>query len=882
MRKLNTTLLILLMSLSFFLTPQIIFASTSFPQHERVPKNGTTSELRSILEEDMQPLSSLSLLLSLDKDTYIRQETIVATVQFFYEQTPIPNAQVTLEVDFPNGTSWFIWGNTTNKDGFSRFDFLLALTNPSGKYTVYSTAYKEGLGTATAARNFTILNLAPDVAITNVAPSSDVVTQGDTTTIDVDVANEGITTETFTVALFADKNTTVIGDEIIIGNQTIFSLANGTSTIVTFTWNTTDVAEGNHTMSALASSVQGEINLFNNIYTDVIVKIIPLIELRVIIDQALVSDNRTDINSSQWVSFHAKWLNGSDVIGGNIYVNETAYSTNKSGWITIHVSFDTVVKGVWTVTGVSCNGIVTFQQTVSNPWIIWDRVKVILDTFNTRIDVGTNASITWTGAYEYDSTSFYGSITLSDTTLKDIVGKYCFTVQSIQDAKYDLAAFTSNSIYVIFDRVSITLSIDDSHIDLGSEAALVWTGVYEYNLTIFGGTVTLNDTDTIKTTVGRYGFVTESITDPLYGITTFTSNEVHCIWDQVDIILTVNDNRIDLGSTANITWTSIYEYDDITFNGMIGLNGTLTKNVVGKYGYKVKSISDPIYGLTVFSSNAVFCIWDMIKIFEGGVSRPVTNITQTETAWFKAKYEYDGELFDERKGLLFINNTAMTWSTMNGRWECEYGFSTIGNRTFLVSGVLDTQYDIASINDIVGPLSIIWVELVYYIPRPPSPGQPIIINAATAINATIIIDDISKECMLLVRIVPMPGPPPDGSNGVGKPIEINATGNPAGQFRIRIYYSEEQLTVLGIDEKTLKIHIWDGSQWIPIVSSHINHAKNYVEAVVNHFSTFGLIGSYSAKPLPRPLEWIALIVTIAVAASISLTLILRKRGKKTI
>jgi len=108
----------------------------------------------------------------------------------------------------------------------------------------------------------------------------------------------------------------------------------------------------------------------------------------------------------------------------------------------------------------------------------------------------------------------------------------------------------------------------------------------------------------------------------------------------------------------------------------------------------------------------------MIKILEGVFSLPVTNITQIETVWLKVKYEYDGELFDKSKGLLFINNTAMTWSTMNGRWECEYGFSTIGNRTFLISGVLDTQYAIASINDMVGPLSITWVELVYYIPRP--------------------------------------------------------------------------------------------------------------------------------------------------------------------
>jgi len=39
----------------------------------------------------------------------------------------------------------------------------------------------------------------------------------------------------------------------------------------------------------------------------------------------------------------------------------------------------------------------------------------------------------------------------------------------------------------------------------------------------------------------------------------------------------------------------------------------LTKNVVGKYGYAVASVVDPLYGLTEFSTNQVYCIFDRIK-----------------------------------------------------------------------------------------------------------------------------------------------------------------------------------------------------------------------------------------------------------------------------
>lgn len=98
-----------------------------------------------------------------------------------------------------------------------------------------------------------------DVAITAIdAPSP--VLQGDTANIDVTVANEGTYAETTTVTL------TDTYDEIVIGSQDV-SLSAGGSTTVTFTWDTTGEALGDHILEAAASVVPGETETGDNSMT---------------------------------------------------------------------------------------------------------------------------------------------------------------------------------------------------------------------------------------------------------------------------------------------------------------------------------------------------------------------------------------------------------------------------------------------------------------------------------------------------------------------------------------------------------------------------------------------------------------------------------------
>lgn len=106
-----------------------------------------------------------------------------------------------------------------------------------------------------------------NVAIVDVVPKEKVIEQGQTTSVNVTVVNEGDYTETFNVTIYANET---------IMDQREVTLTSENSTILTFTWNTTGVLCGNYTLSAHASKVPVEADAQDNTYIlDYPVTVIP-------------------------------------------------------------------------------------------------------------------------------------------------------------------------------------------------------------------------------------------------------------------------------------------------------------------------------------------------------------------------------------------------------------------------------------------------------------------------------------------------------------------------------------------------------------------------------------------------------------------------------
>jgi len=156
-----------------------------------------------------------------------------------------PNANITLTFDW----------NTTDVD--------------PGDYTIKAEATTLLYETDTADNTYIDGTVAVerihDVAVIRIKAEPTAASPGEIIYINVTVENQGDFTETFNVTVYADRDKTVIGDEIKVGEQTVYDLSSKANQTLNFEWNTTDVPHGNYWISAEASVVPEETDVSDNI-----------------------------------------------------------------------------------------------------------------------------------------------------------------------------------------------------------------------------------------------------------------------------------------------------------------------------------------------------------------------------------------------------------------------------------------------------------------------------------------------------------------------------------------------------------------------------------------------------------------------------------------
>jgi len=125
-----------------------------------------------------------------------------------------------------------------------------------------------------------------------------------------------------------------------------------------------------------------------------------------------------------------------------------------------------------------------------------------------------------------------------------------------------------------------------------------------------------------------------------------TASNPYTIWDQVNVTLSIDDDRLSVGQPLQITKRVVYGYDNSPFIGTIMLNDTkVSQNIVGKYTYLTAEVNDPLYGLRVFSTNSVSCIFDHLV-----ASSEVKNIILGYFEIFTTvRYEFDNTLVTDAK-----------------------------------------------------------------------------------------------------------------------------------------------------------------------------------------------------------------------------------------
>ncbi len=306
--------------------------------------------------------------------------------------------------------------------------------------------------------------------------------------------------------------------------------------------------------------------------------------------------------------------------------------------------------------------------------ITWDRVKVDLYSPRRRYNPGREAKIDYLVYYESDLTPFLGEITLNDTLVKDEVGCYRYTVESITDWRNGITEFTTDTADVIFDKVLVELEVEDTRIDVGEEVELRCTARYVYDDSEFSGDLSFSATS--KEVVGKSDVTVRRVMDRKWFLDTFESNSVEVIWDRVKVDIEAPDTRVDVGEEVNVEYNAYYEYDGTPLmEGDVELNAeSITREDVGSFTFTVAEAHGSLYDIDAVDVGEVTVVWDLVEFTP---ETPITRVLEscmTEPAMMGV-YAYDGSPF-------------------MGSYEVEYEDHS-GFKTYLVMAMVDDLHGLS-------------------------------------------------------------------------------------------------------------------------------------------------------------------------------------------
>ncbi len=200
--------------------------------------------------------------------------TVQPPVASFYAEPTVTyvNETIIFNASASNDDAWLIsykWDFGDNTTEIYRSENLTAITthayNQTGTYNVTLTVTDYDNLTDTATTNVTVLAVVHDIAITNLTASPVIVNIGDSVSINVTATNQGTSSETF--------NLTVYANSTIIDTLTNLTLTSGDFTTITSIWNTTGFTKGNYTISAVADTVPDETDTADNTFINGKVKV---------------------------------------------------------------------------------------------------------------------------------------------------------------------------------------------------------------------------------------------------------------------------------------------------------------------------------------------------------------------------------------------------------------------------------------------------------------------------------------------------------------------------------------------------------------------------------------------------------------------------------
>ncbi|MFX1417050.1 MAG: hypothetical protein ACFFC0_09565 [Promethearchaeota archaeon] len=262
---------------------------------------------------------------------------------------------------------------------------------------------------------------------------------------------------------------------------------------------------------------------------------------------------------------------------------------------------------------------------------------------------------------------------------------------------------------MIWDAIRVIVWNNGFHINVGRRADLWVTGEYLYDGLPYIGTFTLNDTVLEQNYVGRRYYTCASASNDTYNITAIAINYVtHVTWDAIDITINVGDNTLNLGETASISVSAVFDYDGLPYSGIFTLNDTnFSYNTPGKRAFTVAVATPLDSSISVINSNDVaYVTWEMVYVYDAGawgrspyfepeVEFHAANVIQSELDWvftvfFYLRYASNDLPVSDQDAIVVVNGLYAEYVPDRGRWELNVTSDGIGTIIYQIEQYRDS------------------------------------------------------------------------------------------------------------------------------------------------------------------------------------------------
>lgn len=799
----------------------------------------------------------------------------------------------------------------------------------TGTYTVRLTVTDDHGLTDTYEETVTVtLPLIHDIAVQSVTASPSEVTAGELITIEVAVLNEGNAEETFDVEVSYDAT--------LIGTQSV-TLATGASETLSFTWDTSGVSPGVHTIKAEAIVTEDQDPADNILTTSVTIKPAlqppiasftyspsePVVGETVTFDASESYDPDGTIASYSWDfrdgnSASGELTNHAYSVAGDYNVTLTVVDDDDLTDTTWQIITVLLAPKQWTLT-VNSYPIDGVDFTIdgvtdATPW------SNILDEGSYTVAMPS----TWivdTNEYVFDhweDASTDPTRTVSLTSDLSITAYYVLAPRhwtlTVNSDPITGVEFTLDGVPQI-TPYSASL-IEGSHTITMPSSWIIDEDVYNFDHWEDGSTnptrtISLTEDTTITATYELYvpptgwidGYVTDDTTEVALVGATVTADGVSATTDAagyytietvpgtytvtasmagyVDdaatgVVIAAGETTIANFALASIPPIGTLSVNTTPVSGEVFVNGMSWGTASQSRVVQVGTYNVSFGDVAGYSTPT----WQLVTVSEN-VETPVTGVYTLITGTLRIRTS-------PVAGEVFVNGTSWGTAPLSrvvpvGIYIVSFGhvdgFYTPANQVATISENLET-----TIRGVYEPEPEVVVEEITE-PELVNATNPFIVDATEHAATSLVISEISDPVTVVAQNVTREraetegvDPPPGTWEALGNYVQITVNNTDITvNATIRIYYTLEQLEDSGLDESTLEIRFWNATsgEWEP-VESHVNTEEHYVWAITDHFSLFAILGQPGAAPLPTQL-WLAIAIIMIIAVTLVSAIYIRRR-----